>query len=82
MGKKRNPYLQHTEQRKRDAPHESKEPKVKKQVCYALAAAVHPSEPTPSGGKSLSERATATIRQIVVKAVLANKKRRQKPKDK
>ena len=60
-GKKRNPYLQHTEQRKRDAPHESKEPKVKKQVRYALAAAVHPSEPTPSGGKSLLERATATI---------------------
>ena len=60
-GKKKNPYLQHTEQRRKDVPHESKEPKVKKQVCYALAAAVHPSEPTPSGGKSLSERATATI---------------------
>ena len=61
IGEKSNPYLQHTEQRKRDAPHESKEPKVKKQVHYAPAAVVHPSEPTPSGGKSLSERATATI---------------------
>ena len=56
-------------------------PMVKKQVCYALAAAVHPSEPTPSGGKSLLERAAATIGQTVVKTVLANKKRRQKPKE-
>ena len=30
------------------------------QVRYALAAVVHPPEPTPSGGKSLLERATAT----------------------
>ena len=32
-------------------------------MYYTLTAAVHPSEPTPSGGKSLLERATATTHQ-------------------
>ena len=35
-GKKKNPYLQHTEQRKREAPHESKEPKVKNKCAMHL----------------------------------------------
>ena len=56
--KKKNTHLQHTERRKRKAPHEPKEPKVTRQVRNALVAVVHPPEPTPSGGKSLLERAT------------------------
>ena len=35
-GKKKNPYLQHTEQRKREVPHESKEPKVKNKCAMHL----------------------------------------------